>query len=57
MIGLLVSLAALLFAAGGMACHIWTERSKLRRKLVAGKSSQTAPDQVFDPAEETEVEP
>jgi len=30
MIGLLVSLAALLFAAAGLARHIWLQRRKLR---------------------------
>lgn len=57
MIGLLVSLAALLFAAGGMACHIWVQRSKLRHKTAAGRLSLIAPSEVFDPTEETEQEP
>jgi hypothetical protein len=35
-IALLVSLGALLFAAAGMARHIWVQRAKLRRKPPAG---------------------
>jgi HAMP domain-containing protein len=57
MIGLLVSLAALLFVAAGVARHIWIRRANLRHKPVAGKVSQAAPGQVLDPAEETELEP
>jgi hypothetical protein len=35
MIALLVSLAALLIAAAGMARHIWQHRGRLRSKLPA----------------------
>jgi hypothetical protein len=46
MIGLLVSLGALLFAAAGVARHIWLQRAKLRHE---------APS-VRDAAQETDVE-
>ena len=39
MIGLLVSLAALLSAVAGVARHIWIHRKKLRRENVAGASA------------------
>lgn len=45
MIALLVSLGALLFAAAGVARHIWRERSLLRRETAAAEL-----------AEETEIE-
>jgi len=32
MIGLVVSLGAMLFAAGGLARHIWLQRKKLRHE-------------------------
>jgi hypothetical protein len=35
MIGLLVSLGALLFAAAGVARHIWLQRRKLASEAVA----------------------
>jgi len=56
MIGLLVSLAALLSAVAGVARHICIQRDKLRRKTTAaqGKTSPTTPGQVTDPAEDTE---
>jgi uncharacterized protein YneF (UPF0154 family) len=44
---LLVSLAALLFAAAGMALHILMQRRQLRRK----------PPDSIDPAEETDLKP
>jgi hypothetical protein len=50
-IAFLVSLGALLIAAGGLAYHVWLQHRRLRRKLSA--ASVTA----IDPAEETEVEP
>jgi hypothetical protein len=58
MIGLLVSLGALLLAAAGVARHIWTQRSKLRRKPVsrAEQGSQTAHGQSANSAEDTEQE-
>lgn len=50
MIGLLVSLAVLLFAAGGLALHILLQRAKLSRKPLA--TNETAPGA----AEETDIE-
>jgi hypothetical protein len=35
MIGLLVSLGALLFAAAGVARHVWLQRRKHRREMLA----------------------
>jgi hypothetical protein len=46
MIGLLVSLAALLTAAAGMARHIWLQRAKLRSR----------PSAALEHAEETDLE-
>jgi hypothetical protein len=59
MIGLLVSLGAMLLAAVGVACHILFQRTNLRRKpaVGAGQTAGTAPDAAFDPAEETDTEP
>jgi hypothetical protein len=57
MIGLLVSLGALLLAAAGGARHIWLQHAKLRREQFAGtgKGSRTlAP--AHDSAEQTNVE-
>ena len=56
MIGLIVSLAAMLSAVAGVARHIWIQRHKLRRDNVVGqgKTSPTTPRQVIDPAEDTE---
>jgi hypothetical protein len=42
----LVSLAALLFAAAGMARHIWLQRARSRR----------VPAMAFEPTEETDME-
>jgi hypothetical protein len=39
MIGLLVSLGALLFAAAGLARHVWLQRRRLRREAVAAAES------------------
>jgi uncharacterized protein YneF (UPF0154 family) len=50
MIGLLVSLAVLLFAAGGVAYHILLQRTKLRRKPPA--RNEAAPGA----AEESDIE-
>jgi len=52
MIGLLVSLGALLFAAAGVARHIWLRRSKRARKPVASVSQPNDPN--LDPADETD---
>jgi hypothetical protein len=46
MIGLLVSLGAMLIAAVGTARHIWLQRAKLRGK----------PSAAFEPAEESDLE-
>jgi uncharacterized membrane protein len=56
MIGLLVSVAALLSAVAGVARHIWVHRNKLRRQNVAGqaRTSTATPGQVIDPAEDME---
>jgi hypothetical protein len=50
MIALLVSLAGLLFAAAGVARHIWLQRSQLKHKPPGG------PGPRLEPAEETDVE-
>ena len=42
----LVSFAALLFAAAGVARHIWLQRARSRRK----------PQLIFEPTEETDLE-
>ncbi len=39
MIGLLVSLGALLFAAAGVARHIWLHRSKLTHEMPPAPNS------------------
>jgi hypothetical protein len=46
MIGFLVSLGALLFAAAGTARHIWQQRAKLR----------SVPSAALESAEETDLE-
>jgi hypothetical protein len=55
MIGLLVSLLALLLAAAGVARHILLQRTSLRRKQDAGVE-QTR-DSAMDTGEETDQEP
>jgi len=54
MIGLLVSLGALLFAAAGVARHIWLQHTKLRSEPAA--SAGPASGLAFDPAEEPDHE-
>jgi hypothetical protein len=56
MIGLLVSLAALLLAAAGVARHIWVQREKHCRETRRGKpkTSPPTPGQVIDPVEDME---
>jgi hypothetical protein len=49
MIGLLVSLGMLLFAAGGLARHIWLERRRSRQELL--------PAPAPEPGQETGQEP
>lgn len=46
MIAFLLSLGALLFAAAGMARHIWLQRAKLRSR----------PSQALEAAEESDIE-
>jgi uncharacterized membrane protein len=65
MIGLLVSLVALLVAAAGGARHIWIQRSKLNRKPAAGAgepnsralNSKQNPSQTLnnDPSDESDL--
>ncbi len=45
MIGLLVSLGALLFAAAGVARHIWLQRRLHRREMLAAQGSAHEMDQ------------
>ena len=54
MIGLLVSLAVLLFATGGLAFHILLQRAKLRRKPPARIIA--APGVAEEPAEDIDIE-
>jgi hypothetical protein len=54
MIGLLVSLAVLLFAAGGLAFHILLQRAKLHRKPLA--TNEAAPGRAEEAVEETDIE-
>jgi hypothetical protein len=49
MIGLLVSLSALLLAAAGVARHVWLQRSRLAAKPVLSAS------QTQDPADEVDL--
>jgi hypothetical protein len=55
MIGLLVSLFALLLAAAGVARHIWLQRANLRRKPAEGM--EPTHDAAVDSGEETDQEP
>jgi hypothetical protein len=55
MIGLLVSLLALLLAAAGVARHVLLQRASLRRKPVA--SIEPTHDPAPDAADETDQEP
>jgi hypothetical protein len=59
MICFLVSIAALLLAAAGMARHIWLQRAALRNGPPADGSlfPRDKRDLVLDPAEEADVEP
>jgi hypothetical protein len=54
MIGLLVSLGALLFAAAGVARHIWVQRAQLGRVPAAAIPAMQG--EILDPAEESDVE-
>ena len=53
-IAFLVSLGALLFAAAGLAHHIWLQRRKLRHKPQA--DANTSPDTALGSVEEIDVE-
>lgn len=53
MIVFLVSLAALLLAAAGVARHIWLQRARLRGNPGAGSIAGKA---AFDPIEEIDQE-
>ena len=55
-IALLVSLAALLLAAAGVARHIWLQRARLRSNPSAGPVSKPAANAVFGPADESDQE-
>jgi hypothetical protein len=50
MIGLLVSLGAMLVAAAGVARHIWLRRTKLHKKPVVSATQPNDPD--LDPADD-----
>jgi len=52
MIGLLVSLGALLLAAAGVARHIWLRRSQRSSEPVVSASQPNDPN--LDPADETD---
>jgi hypothetical protein len=56
MIGLLVSIAAMLLAAAGLARHIWLQRARLQGNPEAGLAPQPATKAVFDSIEETDQE-
>jgi hypothetical protein len=49
MIGLLVSLGALLFAAAGVARHIWLQRRKDRREMLAALEAAQGTDVEVEP--------
>ena len=51
LIGLLVSLGVLLFAAAGVTCHILIQRQRLRKR-----SAQLS-DPTLGPAEGNDIEP
>jgi len=50
MIGFLVSLAALLVAAAGVARHIWLQRARLHSNPGAGPARNKAANAAFDAA-------
>ena len=56
MIVFLVSIAALLLAAAGVARHIWLQRARLRSNPNAGVTPRPATIPAFDPVEETDQE-
>jgi hypothetical protein len=54
MIGLLVSLAGLLFVAAGVARHIWLRRGRLRTKATNGLGP--AAGEPIDTVEDIDIE-
>jgi len=56
MIALLVSLAALLLAAAGLAHHIWQQRARLRSNPEAGPLSKPGSSAAFDTVEDVDPE-
>jgi hypothetical protein len=56
MIGLLVSIAAMLLAAAGVARHIWLQRARLQSNPDAGPLAQPAAKPAFDTVEEADQE-
>jgi hypothetical protein len=56
MIALLVSLAALLLAAAGVARHIWLQRARQRGNSVVSPIPRPATVAAFDPVEEIDHE-
>jgi len=56
MIALLVSLAALLLAAAGVARHIWLQRFRLRSNPGAGPALTKAHQEATDSVEEIDQE-
>jgi hypothetical protein len=53
MIGLLVSLSALLLAAAGVARHVWLQRLRLTAKPVLSTTQPHDPN--LDPVDETDL--
>ncbi|HXR40725.1 MAG TPA: hypothetical protein VN776_16595 [Terracidiphilus sp.] len=56
MIALLVSLAALLLAAAGVARHIWLQHGRLHSNPDAGPVPKPVPNAAFDPVDEVDSE-
>jgi hypothetical protein len=56
MIGFLVSLAALLVAAAGVARHIWLQRARLHSNPSAGPAPNKGARAAFNPADEIDQE-
>jgi hypothetical protein len=56
MIVFLVSIAALLLAATGVARHIWLQRARLHSNPDAGPVQKRPPGKVVDPVDEIDQE-
>jgi hypothetical protein len=56
MIALLVSVAALLLAAAGVARHIWLQRARLHSNPDAGPVRKRPASKAIDPIDETDQE-